>query len=294
MNNPDPNQDAIWFLSWRSTCQFKASTYKDEFQDECVCAFWISEAQGLKVPKVKHLPDRSIQCHQTWACYFDAALCFFRGISMIDLAALHERQVPLKYASRWEWYKEFECLVWNPNYNILMTAYDVVLAICAWCKVKCMCCLQEMIFRMLLCRKCYWEHPDSYVLMDCTHIHSPLRNIINISHCALVCGDWLCNASCLQMICLILDIQLFTNDIVDVCLFLSTVVNFTGQERYSIAFFYEPNAECMVECLQTCYGPDNPPRYSPTMYGTYLCEKYKATGEQYEGTTGKDADKAKK
>jgi len=72
------------------------------------------------------------------------------------------------------------------------------------------------------------------------------------------------------------------------------VVNFTGQERYSIAFFYEPNAECMVECLQTCYGPDNPPRYSPTMYGTYLCEKYKATGEQYEGTTGKDADKAKK
>ncbi len=31
-------------------------------------------------------------------------------------------------------------------------------------------------------------------------------------------------------------------------------------DRYSIAFFVEPNFDAVVECLPTCCGPDNPPK----------------------------------
>ncbi|THG17370.1 hypothetical protein TEA_024149 [Camellia sinensis var. sinensis] len=34
-----------------------------------------------------------------------------------------------------------------------------------------------------------------------------------------------------------------------------------GQERYSIAYFVEPNHDCLVECLPTCQSQENPPKY---------------------------------
>ncbi|CAK9155258.1 unnamed protein product [Ilex paraguariensis] len=46
-----------------------------------------------------------------------------------------------------------------------------------------------------------------------------------------------------------------------------------GQERYSIAFFVEPNHDCLVECLPTCQSPENPPngssRLSPIVIDEY-------------------------
>jgi hypothetical protein len=59
------------------------------------------------------------------------------------------------------------------------------------------------------------------------------------------------------------------------------VVNLTGRERHSLAFFYEPDADGAVECLAACCSPSNPPQYPPVAggYGAYLAAKYVATGE---------------
>src|SRR5438874_8762857 len=51
--------------------------------------------------------------------------------------------------------------------------------------------------------------------------------------------------------------------------FLSTphrASNNSGRERYAMPFFYDPNTDTMIECLPTCRGPDNPPRYPPQTY----------------------------
>ncbi|CAL5350350.1 unnamed protein product [Camellia sinensis] len=46
------------------------------------------------------------------------------------------------------------------------------------------------------------------------------------------------------------------------CIFRSTLhrVVGNGQERYSIAYFVEPNHDCLVECLPTCQSQENPPK----------------------------------
>ncbi len=55
--------------------------------------------------------------------------------------------------------------------------------------------------------------------------------------------------------------QRWTND-----LYISTLhraVNFSGRARLSAAFFVSPHGSTVVRCLETCQGPDNPPRYEP-------------------------------
>lgn len=42
-----------------------------------------------------------------------------------------------------------------------------------------------------------------------------------------------------------------------------------SRSRYSIPCFLGPNPETLVECLPTCCGPDNPPRYPPVLAGAY-------------------------
>ncbi|KAL3745169.1 hypothetical protein ACJRO7_014301 [Eucalyptus globulus] len=37
-----------------------------------------------------------------------------------------------------------------------------------------------------------------------------------------------------------------------------------GQEQYSIAFFLEPNHDCLIECLPTCMSEENPPKLDDT------------------------------
>lgn len=60
-------------------------------------------------------------------------------------------------------------------------------------------------------------------------------------------------------------------------LFRSTLhrVVLSGEERYSIAFFLDPNFDCLVECLPACCSPSNPPRFPPITSGHYLIERYK-------------------
>jgi isopenicillin N synthase-like dioxygenase len=44
------------------------------------------------------------------------------------------------------------------------------------------------------------------------------------------------------------------------------VVNDSGRDRYSIAFFYSPNVRARIECLPSCTGAGRPPRYEPAVY----------------------------
>ena len=55
------------------------------------------------------------------------------------------------------------------------------------------------------------------------------------------------------------------------------VVNSSGKERYSMAFFLDPNPEADVSCLPTCMGPDNPAKYPPITGGAYLKQRLDAT-----------------
>jgi isopenicillin N synthase-like dioxygenase len=51
--------------------------------------------------------------------------------------------------------------------------------------------------------------------------------------------------------------------------FLSTphgVLNDSGADRYSIAFFYSPNVAAKIECLPSCTSEANPPQYPPAVY----------------------------
>jgi isopenicillin N synthase-like dioxygenase len=61
--------------------------------------------------------------------------------------------------------------------------------------------------------------------------------------------------------------------------FLSTphgVLNDSGTERYSIAYFHSPNPDSVIECLPSCTGADNPARYPPAVYRDLVLEFYRA------------------
>jgi isopenicillin N synthase-like dioxygenase len=67
----------------------------------------------------------------------------------------------------------------------------------------------------------------------------------------------------------------WTNDV-----YVSTphrVVNRAGRERYSVAFFLDPNPDAEVACLPTCQGADRPPRYPAIAAGDYLRQRLDAT-----------------
>ncbi|WP_228052660.1 isopenicillin N synthase family oxygenase [Nodosilinea sp. LEGE 07298] len=49
------------------------------------------------------------------------------------------------------------------------------------------------------------------------------------------------------------------------------------RDRYSIAFFCEPNADALIGCLPTCQGPGHPPQYPPITAGDYLLSRLQAT-----------------
>ncbi|KAL8158639.1 hypothetical protein V2J09_000176 [Rumex salicifolius] len=66
------------------------------------------------------------------------------------------------------------------------------------------------------------------------------------------------------------------------CRFRSTLhrVVSTGQERYSAAFFFDPNNDCVVECLESCCSESSPPKFAPIRSGDYLQQRFKATSER--------------
>jgi isopenicillin N synthase-like dioxygenase len=50
-----------------------------------------------------------------------------------------------------------------------------------------------------------------------------------------------------------------------------------GRDRYSIAFFCQPDAEAEIVCFPSCQSADNPPRYAPITSGDYLLSRLQAT-----------------
>jgi isopenicillin N synthase-like dioxygenase len=61
--------------------------------------------------------------------------------------------------------------------------------------------------------------------------------------------------------------------------FLSTphgVLNDSPSDRYSIAFFYSPNPDAVIECLPSCVDPDRPPAYPRAVYRDLVLEFYNA------------------
>jgi isopenicillin N synthase-like dioxygenase len=49
-----------------------------------------------------------------------------------------------------------------------------------------------------------------------------------------------------------------------------------GRDRYAIPFFLGPHIDTVIDCLPTCQGPDNPPRFPPITYEDYLLWWYDA------------------
>ena len=71
--------------------------------------------------------------------------------------------------------------------------------------------------------------------------------------------------------------------------FLSTphgVLNDSGRDRYSIAFFYSPNPDARIEVVPTCTGPGTPPRYEPAVYRDLVLQFYNANYFHRQGYTG--------
>lgn len=48
------------------------------------------------------------------------------------------------------------------------------------------------------------------------------------------------------------------------------VLNTSGRERYAIPFFFDPRVDTVIECLPTCWGPEDPPHHEPIVYRDYL------------------------
>ncbi|HTV91058.1 MAG TPA: 2-oxoglutarate and iron-dependent oxygenase domain-containing protein [Stellaceae bacterium] len=61
--------------------------------------------------------------------------------------------------------------------------------------------------------------------------------------------------------------------------FLSTphgVLNDSGTDRYSIAYFHGPNPDSVIECLPSCVSADNPAHYPPAVYRDLVLDFYRA------------------
>jgi isopenicillin N synthase-like dioxygenase len=55
------------------------------------------------------------------------------------------------------------------------------------------------------------------------------------------------------------------------------VVSPPNRDRYSVAFFLDPNPEAMVSCLPTCVGPDRPAKYAPVSGAEFLRSRLEPT-----------------
>jgi isopenicillin N synthase-like dioxygenase len=77
--------------------------------------------------------------------------------------------------------------------------------------------------------------------------------------------------------------------------FLSTphgVINESGTDRYSIAYFHSPNPASVIECLPSCVSESNPARYSPAVYRDLVLEFYRKNYFHQKGHASEAANLA--
>jgi isopenicillin N synthase-like dioxygenase len=77
--------------------------------------------------------------------------------------------------------------------------------------------------------------------------------------------------------------------------FLSTphgVLNESGTDRYSIAYFHSPNPNSTIECLPSCVSANNPAQYAPTVYRDLVLEFYRANYFHQKGHESSAAEMA--
>lgn len=55
------------------------------------------------------------------------------------------------------------------------------------------------------------------------------------------------------------------------------VINATGRERYSLAYFLDPNPDAIVEAIESCVDTRAAPKYQPVSGADYLTERLNAT-----------------
>ncbi len=46
-----------------------------------------------------------------------------------------------------------------------------------------------------------------------------------------------------------------------------------SKTRFSVPFFYEPNYDAVIECLETCVSKERPARHPSVTYGDFLAKK---------------------
>ncbi len=51
----------------------------------------------------------------------------------------------------------------------------------------------------------------------------------------------------------------------------------SGQERFSMAMFVDPDTQTPVQVLDSCITPDNPARFQPLTAGEHILQKIRAT-----------------
>ena len=56
-------------------------------------------------------------------------------------------------------------------------------------------------------------------------------------------------------------------------------LGYPGRERYSIAFFLDPNPDAEVACLPGCMGAGEAPKYQPVTGADFLKMRLAATYE---------------
>ena len=58
---------------------------------------------------------------------------------------------------------------------------------------------------------------------------------------------------------------------------LHRVINTSGTARYSVPFFFDGNADFLVECLESCLEPGEKPKYGPITVNDWMAGRYADT-----------------
>jgi isopenicillin N synthase-like dioxygenase len=77
--------------------------------------------------------------------------------------------------------------------------------------------------------------------------------------------------------------------------FLATphgVINESGTDRYSIAYFHSPNPDAMIAPLPSCVSADNPARYEPAVYRALILAFFRANYFHQSGHRSEAAELA--